>query len=309
MCKSDFLQKCSLPYISFTDSSDVSSKKIESIDKKAEVYISNEEYLKMQNLNFNKNDIFNMGDYSKSFEDTSNTLELIIENSEIIQKGEKIIITPNGMLNSQKINKKNNIVLFGYFSDKLEKNKLDYILPNKKNNENSKDNNEGIFFYIYFKFECQKYFIKDYENGNGTFIKINSKISIKDNTLINIGDSYLIFTFNNKDNKENNIFIKAYSGIINYKPMNFKTLKNKFFTIGRSEDGDVILQDKMLSRIHCILIYEEEEGWFIKDGNEIGQPSTNGTWVFAYDEFEIYDNMLFKSNCCLFSCHLKDIKK
>ena len=86
----------------------------------------------MKNLNFNKNDIFNMGDYSKSFEDTSNSLELIIENSEIIQKGEKIIITPNGMLNSQKINKKNNIVLFGYFSDKLEKNKLDYILPNKK---------------------------------------------------------------------------------------------------------------------------------------------------------------------------------
>ena len=263
----------------------------------------------MKNLNFNKNDIFNMGDYSKSFEDTSNSLELIIENSEIIQKGEKIIITPNGMLNSQKINKKNNIVLFGYFSDKLEKNKLDYILPNKKNNENSKDKNEGIFFCIYFKFECQKYFIKDYENGNGTFIKINSKISIKDNTLINIGDSYLIFTFNNKDNKENNIFIKAYSGIINYQPMNFKTLKNKIFTIGRSEDGDVILQDKMLSRIHCILIYEEEEGWFIKDGNEIGQPSTNGTWVFAYDEFEIYDNMLFKSNCSLFSCHLKDIKK
>ena len=63
----------------------------------------------------------------------------------------------------------------------------------------------------------------------------------------------------------------------------------------------------MLSRVHCILFYDEEKGWFIKDGNEIGQPSTNGTWVFAYDECEIYDGMIFKSNSNLFSCHLRNI--
>jgi hypothetical protein len=82
---------------------------------------------------------------------------------------------------------------------------------------------------------------------------------------------------------------------------------NKEITIGRSENSDVILQDKMLSRIHCILFYDENKGWLIKDGNELNQPSTNGTWVFAYDECEIYDEMIFKSNSNLFSCHLRNI--
>ena len=106
-----------------------------------------------------------------------------------------------------------------------------------------------------------------------------------------------------KKSEENKINIKAFSGKINYEPINFTTLENKIYTIGRSEDSDFTLEDKMLSRIHCILYYEKEKGWFIKDGNEIGQSSTNGTWLFAYDEFEIYEEMLFKSNCNLFSCH------
>ena len=51
--------------------------------------------------------------------------------------------------------------------------------------------------------------------------------------------------------------------------------------------------------------YDEEKGWFIRDGNENGKGSTNGTWVFAFDEMEIIDGMLFKANSNLFSCHIQ----
>ena len=272
----------------------------------------------MKNIELNKSDIINIGDVH-SFIETQKYLELIIENSSSIQRGESIIITPNGILNSKKKRRHNsNEVLFGYFSDLSNYYDVDYELPpnpfiknnNFENNISSRDNdkNEGIFFLIYYNFKLQNYFIKDYENGYGTFIKINNSYKLKDNSLINIGDSFLIFTFNenNENNQNENLCLKAYSGNITYEPKIFEYTLNKEYTIGRNEKDDFVLQDKMLSRIHCIIFYDEK-GWFIKDGNQIGEPSTNGTWVFAYDEFEIYDEMIFKSNSNLFSCHLRNI--
>ena len=274
----------------------------------------------MKNIELNKSDIINIGDVH-SFIETQKYLELIIENSSSIQRGESIIITPNGILNSKKKRRHNsNEVLFGYFSDLSNYYDVDYELPpnpfiknnNFENNISSRDNdkNEGIFFLIYYNFKLQNYFIKDYENGYGTFIKINNSYKLKDNSHINIGDSFLIFTFNenNENNQNENLCLKAYSGNITYEPKIFEYTLNKEYTIGRNEKDDFVLQDKMLSRIHCIIFYDEK-GWFIKDGNQIGEPSTNGTWVFAYDEFEIYDEMIFKSNSNLFSCHLRNNNK
>ena len=55
----------------------------------------------MKNIELNKSDIINIGDVH-SFIETQKYLELIVENSGSIQKGESIIITPNGILNSKK---------------------------------------------------------------------------------------------------------------------------------------------------------------------------------------------------------------
>ena len=67
----------------------------------------------MKNIELNKSDIINIGDVH-SFIETQKYLELIIENSSSIQRGESIIITPNGILNSKKKRRHNsNEVLFG----------------------------------------------------------------------------------------------------------------------------------------------------------------------------------------------------
>ena len=57
----------------------------------------------------------------------------------------------------------------------------------------------------------------------------------------------------------------------------------------------------MLSRIHCILTYIDNN-WYIRDGNEEGNDSTNGTWLYASDEIEIKEGLIFKSNSCNFLC-------
>ena len=118
----------------------------------------------------------------------------------------------------------------------------------------------------------------------------------------------MIFSFNknnleeNQEINEDDLFLKIYSSEGKYNPMIItKNEDNKIYKIGRTEKCDVVIRDKMLSRVHCILYYLDNN-WYIKDGNEIGNESTNGTWLYALEDIEIKEGMKFKSNSCNFFC-------
>ena len=145
--------------------------------------------------------------------------------------------------------------------------------------------------------------------GYGTFYKLEQETIIKENNIINIGESYLIFTFNknkkeeNQEIQEDDLFLKIYSNEGQYEPLIIpKNNDNKIYTLGRSDKCNVTIKDKMLSRVHCILFYLDNN-WYIKDGNEKGIESTNGTWLYALEEIEIKEGMKFKSNSCNFICN------
>ena len=59
---------------------------------------------------------------------------------------------------------------------------------------NNIKNNKGIFFKIEYDKNLQKYFLKDMGYGYGTFVLTQNNL-IKENSIINIGDSYIIFSF------------------------------------------------------------------------------------------------------------------
>ena len=66
-------------------------------------------------------------------------------------------------------------------------------------------------------------------------------------------------------------------------------------SIGRYELADIQLNDKLLSQIHRMINYKEDEGWKLIDGQQ-NKPSTNGTWIYINDQYQIYDKMIFKTN-------------
>ena len=204
----------------------------------------------------------------------------------------------------------------------IQNNKVDYYLPvdmaksidfNEKSNNNnavinSTEKNINIFFKIYYNYDKDLYYLVDMGVGYGTFYKIEEETIIRENTIINIGESYLIFSFNknnleeNQEINEDDLFLKIYSSEGKYNPMIItKNEDNKIYKIGRTEKCDVVIRDKMLSRVHCILYYLDNN-WYIKDGNEIGNESTNGTWLYALEDIEIKEGMKFKSNSCNFFC-------
>ena len=181
----------------------------------------------------------------------------------------------------------------------------------KENNNNlistSIEKNKSAFFKIFYDFDKHIYYLLDLGVGYGTFFKIEEDIAIKENTIINIGESYLIFSFRqtNIENEEeiineDDLYLKIYSNETEYEPMIIPA-NDRIYQIGRSDKCDVYIKDRMLSRIHCIIFYIDNN-WYIKDGNENGNESTNGTWLYANEETEIKEGMRFKSNSCNFYC-------
>lgn len=177
--------------------------------------------------------------------------------------------------------------------------------PNSESRKVSK--NDGIFFKIYFDFLNHKYYLKDMGFGFGTYIKIDNT-NIKENTIINIGDSFLIFSYqiylNNENEKKLNdkklIFLKIYNEEGEFQPIVLGKDK-ELYTIGRSKHSDITINDITLSRINCFLYYKNGI-WKIQDGNQQGDFSTNGTWLYASEDIEIINNMIFKSNKFNFYC-------
>lgn len=135
---------------------------------------------------------------------------------------------------------------------------------------------------------------------------------IKDNYLINIGNSYIVCSYGMDDKEKNDdkniLNIKIFDNT-KRNPFFCKPKENKKYLIGRDIKCDIIIDDSLLSRIHCTIYYDnEKEMWFIHDGtmkkNKEGEfkYSTNGTWLFLIDDTMIENDMIFKANQNLYQC-------
>ena len=247
-------------------------------------------------------------DFSKESkkESENNCLDLEILNSWNLPIGLQLHLDEFGLKNSIR-NKGDGFTYFGFQTEESLNTEpfIDYLLGPK--DQEYDEQFVGKHFQIRFDNDTKKYYIKDLGNGFGTFIKLINEQKIKDNLLINIGETYIVFSFNN-DN-ENEIIIKLFSGEEQQNTYTFNSDNQKCIIIGRdSYLCDIIIDDKMLSRVHCCINYKEkgeEKGWFIKDGNLEGKKSTNDTWFYSAEETLIYNQMIFKTNHNLFKCLCK----
>ena len=131
-------------------------------------------------------------------------------------------------------------------------------------------------------------------------------LSIGENFLVitlGIDDDILLDEKNNNEKSENSLNLKIFSGNIKHGILTFSP-KQSPFIIGRSQDCDVIIDDNLLSRYHCTIEFRNGK-WFIIDGyidNNNIKKSTNGTWIYAFEDTLIKDKMIFKANNNLFIC-------
>ena len=257
---------------------------------------------------------------------------LMIEviNSFSLDKNLKIEINPLGMVQGSKRNANDGFTYFGLLDDEQEDNnennenknkEIDFEINSNDVNTNNENNNIiGRHFRIRFDINSLKYYIKDLGLGYGTFKKIVKKAKIKDTYLINIGNSYIVCTFgvdeyypegkgNLVDSGDKTLNIRVFSDLPQTEPYFFNPKQFKRIYIGRDISCNIIVDDSLLSRVHCTIDYSEEEGWVIYDGRidedeNKNKPSTNGTWLILIEESEIYDGLIFKNNKNAFECHI-----
>ena len=90
---------------------------------------------------------------------------------------------------------------------------------------------------------------------------------------------------------------------------------SKDIVIGRTPDCDIRINDKLLSKSQASIRFAEQrllEGgmagaqqtWVLSDGFQ-GKPSTNGTWLYLNEDFQMHEGMIFKANQTIFSVSLK----
>ena len=64
------------------------------------------------------------------------------------------------------------------------------MIPTK--NEDEKEKHRGRQFQIYFDVTSRRYKIKDLGIGYGAFVKLTKPLVLRDNFLLNMGESYIV---------------------------------------------------------------------------------------------------------------------
>lgn len=246
-------------------------------------------------------------------------LELIIVESLFLDENLKIKINATGLENNSLRNKKDGCTYFGLLSscDENINKKIDFNTGNNEIINTKNDIHYGLQFRIKFDLEENSYFIKDYSfgNGYGTFMKVFNEIKIKDNTLINIGNNYIVFTFgvdelspeenDTIDENQKILSVKVFRGeLVNYSYVFNQAQINKIL-IGKDEKCNIVLNDDLLEDIHCVIEFKNKKGWYISDGYE-NKKTENGTWICLSEETKIFEGMLIQSNQNIYKCHLID---
>ena len=258
--------------------------------------------------------------------DKADKLEIEIINSLSENSNSTIEINSLGMVQGSKRKAKDGITYFGlidednsYIDTNNNNNQdVDYIINTNEIINEENNNLLGRHFRIRFDINTMKYYIKDLGRGFGTFKKIINKAKIKDSYLLNIGNSYIVCTFGvdeyyqegmGIEDGDKTLNIKVFSEIPQTEPHFFNPKQFKRVYIGRDISCNIIVDDSLLSRVHCTIEYNDEEGWVIYDGKinddeSKNKPSTNGTWLYLIEEIPIEEGLIFKNNKNAFECHI-----
>lgn len=123
-------------------------------------------------------------DADKENRTNARTLALIVVNSGNISKGTRLVMTREGLIGSFR-NQRDGITYFG--AKKKIKDTIinDYVIP-------VGDKQLGQHFSVTYK--EGSFWIKDLGKGFGVFLKLDYALSISDNMMISIGESFVVFS-------------------------------------------------------------------------------------------------------------------
>ncbi|OMJ67154.1 hypothetical protein SteCoe_35756 [Stentor coeruleus] len=222
-------------------------------------------------------------------------LKLKVINTGNLPKGIVFIINPRGLENSDR-EVLDGYTYFGCKKKSLEKVINDIIIPVNDSELTATQKSQN--FMILYHIEKDTFIIRDLGKGFGPFIKVNHSYVIKDNWMINIGETFLVFGIESMHLGLPRLTIKKFSGNESGNTKTFEASEHveTHILIGRDRKCDIEIEDYLLSKVQCSLFFDANSGWNIIDGDiRTQKESTNGTWLYVSEEMEIVNGMIIKS--------------
>lgn len=220
-------------------------------------------------------------------------LSLNIIEGTSLQKGTSLKIGPAGLENSMR-NKQDGLTFLGSLEKEGEDYTNDFIIP---------DTEPGVgkhHLVIRYNVQTKTYCLKDLGEGTGTFVRLDNFLVLKNGYIISFGDSHMVVQLQgeNELNFSNTTLTVRFLDGPKIDQVYTFTPEEGPIQVGRMVDCRIRFDDNSLSRYQCTIKFENEK-WVLKDGDG-KKSSTNGTWLFADEYFEIYDELVFKAGQTLF---------
>jgi len=102
------------------------------------------------------------------------------------------------------------------------------------------------------------------------------------------------------------LILSNYKYEIKHKLFRVFTKEKDIITVGRNKDCTLhVDKSSSFSRVQFTIQYDDfSEKWLVYDGDKV-KKSTNGTWLFLDNSFEIQNNTSFRIGSSLFNVELK----
>ena len=211
-------------------------------------------------------------------------LMLRVISSKVLQAGMEMTINALGIEGSDR-DGRDGVVYFGN-KRKGRKGDLTEIVNDVKIPASDKELGEkhrGRHFQIVYDPFSDKYYIKDLSVGFGAFTRLNSPLILKDNHLIHIGESFIVVNLNYTGPPRSlpRLRLKLFGGPCTGEVFFFNA--NEFVSnqirIGRMFNCEIQIEDSLISKYQCMIVYDPSDGWMLLDGDlSTNRKSTNGTW-------------------------------
>lgn len=215
-------------------------------------------------------------------------LTLEVMESAVLSVGKKLQITALGLEGSTR-GKTDGRIYVGSVEREAGEVVNDLILPQE----------DGIgrkHFVFKYNPATLSYYLRDLGDGSGTFIRVKSALALKQGYIVSFSDSHLLIQLDETNRESINIrFVEGPKATQNY---SFTTADSPI-RIGRMIDCCVRFEETGLSRYQCMISFIDN-CWKLEDGDG-RKGSTNGTWLYADDYFEVTEGMVFKAGQSLFS--------
>jgi hypothetical protein len=224
------------------------------------------------------------------------TLKLQVLSSSTLKKSTEFVFTPLGCEGSFRAGR-DGLSFFGVKKNQVNEEGLkavvnDIVIPIE--DRELAEQHRGQHFCLFYDVAKDCYCVKDLSVGFGIFVKVIDSLVLKDNYLLHMGDHYLLVNVIGDVRPE--LKVKVFGPLCVEKVMNFSAEEsgNMRVRIGRAGFCQVVLEDNLVSKIQCCVVFDGEK-WIARDGDG-EKPSTNGVWLYLSEAWEIKEGMVFKTN-------------